>query len=113
MSQGKQPENEALSFFDRMEYNEGNIFSRSEKMFPLLRNERSESRRYHGTHEVRKCFLMKNGTFVDDARIYIGDGTMIAPNVSITAASHPISPKLRAEGYALKILCKQFPSFAK
>ena len=36
---------------------------------------------------------------IDDAHIYIGDGTMIAPNVTIVAASHPISPKLRAEGY--------------
>lgn len=36
---------------------------------------------------------------MDDAQIYIGDGTMIAPNVTIIAASHPVSPKLRAEGY--------------
>lgn len=31
--------------------------------------------------------------------IYIGDGTMIAPNVTILTASHPLSPRLRAEGY--------------
>lgn len=36
---------------------------------------------------------------MDDAQIYIGDGTMIAPNVTIIAASHPVSPKLRAKGY--------------
>lgn len=38
-------------------------------------------------------------TFVDDAQIYIGDGTMIAPNATIIAASHPVSSSLRAEGY--------------
>lgn len=36
---------------------------------------------------------------VDDAQIFIGDETMIAPNVTIIAASHPVSPTLRAKGY--------------
>lgn len=39
-----------------------------------------------------------NCTLVDDAQIYIGDGTRIGPNV-IIAVSHPVSPKLRAAGY--------------
>lgn len=38
-------------------------------------------------------------SLVDDAQIYIGDGTRIGPNVTIIAASHPVSPKLRAAGY--------------
>ncbi|WP_252904476.1 hypothetical protein [Secundilactobacillus silagei] len=46
-----------------------------------------------------KVYVNFNCTFVDDAQIYIGDGTMIAPNVTIIAASHPVSPTLRAEGY--------------
>lgn len=40
-----------------------------------------------------------NATFVDDANIYIGDGTLLAPNVTIITAMHPISLKLRTEGY--------------
>ncbi len=50
-------------------------------------------------HLGKNVYVNFNCTFVDDADIYIGDGTMIAPNVTIVAASHPISPKLRAEGY--------------
>lgn len=36
-----------------------------------------------------------NLTLVDDGYIYIGDGVMLAPNVTIATATHPISPKLR------------------
>ena len=50
-------------------------------------------------HLGKNVYINFNATFVDDAQIYIGDGTMLAPNVTIIAASHPISPKLRAEGY--------------
>ncbi|MBE5817370.1 MAG: sugar O-acetyltransferase [Clostridiales bacterium] len=34
-------------------------------------------------------------TMVDDTHIYVGDGVMIAPNVTIATATHPISPELR------------------
>ena len=37
-------------------------------------------------------------TLVDDANIYIGDMTMIAPNVTITTATHPVLPSLREKG---------------
>lgn len=37
-------------------------------------------------------------TLVDDGHIYIGDYTMIAPNVTIATASHPILPSLRKKG---------------
>lgn len=50
-------------------------------------------------HLGKNVYVNFNSTFVDDAQIYIGDGTMLAPNVTIVAASHPMSPKLRAEGY--------------
>ena len=53
----------------------------------------------HHVHLGEKVYVNFNCTFVDDAQIYIGDGTMIAPNVTIIAASHPVSPTLRAEGY--------------
>ncbi len=38
-------------------------------------------------------------TMVDDTHIYIGDCTMLGPNVTITTAGHPILPELRAKGY--------------
>lgn len=50
-------------------------------------------------HLGNNVYINYNSVLVDDAHIYIGDGTLIAPNVTIVAASHPISPKLRAEGY--------------
>ena len=37
-------------------------------------------------------------TLVDDGNIYIGDMTMIAPNVTITTATHPVLPSLREKG---------------
>lgn len=36
-----------------------------------------------------------NLTLVDDGHIYIGDRTMIGPNVTIATAGHPIMPELR------------------
>lgn len=36
-----------------------------------------------------------NLTLVDDAPISIGDKTLIGPNVTITTATHPVSPGLR------------------
>ena len=39
-----------------------------------------------------------NLTLVDDDNIYIGDNTMIAPNVTICTAAHPILPELRMKG---------------
>lgn len=40
-----------------------------------------------------------NLTLVDDTHIYIGSYTMIAPNVTIATAGHPILPELRQKGY--------------
>ena len=37
-------------------------------------------------------------TFVDDTHIYIGDYTMLGPNVTIATAGHPIDPMLRQMG---------------
>ncbi len=36
-----------------------------------------------------------NATLVDDTHIYIGDYTMLGPNVVIATAGHPILPELR------------------
>ena len=38
-------------------------------------------------------------TCVDDTHIYIGDYTMIGPNVTIATAGHPILPELREQMY--------------
>ena len=38
-------------------------------------------------------------TLVDDTHIYVGDHTMIGPNVTIATAGHPILPELREQGY--------------
>lgn len=40
-----------------------------------------------------------NLTLVDDADIYVGDYTMIGPNVTIATAGHPILPTLRQKAY--------------
>ena len=37
-------------------------------------------------------------TYVDDTHIYIGDYTMLGPNVVVATASHPIDPDLRRRG---------------
>ncbi len=40
-----------------------------------------------------------NLTCVDDTHIYIGEYTMIGPNVTLATAGHPILPKLREQAY--------------
>lgn len=38
-------------------------------------------------------------TCVDDTHIYVGDNTMIGPNVTLASAGHPVLPSLREKGY--------------
>ena len=38
-------------------------------------------------------------TCVDDTHIYVGDYTMLAPNVVLATAGHPICPELREKAY--------------
>ncbi|MBO5246077.1 MAG: sugar O-acetyltransferase [Eubacterium sp.] len=40
-----------------------------------------------------------NLTCVDDTHIYIGDYTMLGPNVVLATAGHPLLPELREKGY--------------
>ena len=40
-----------------------------------------------------------NLTLVDDTFIEVGDNVMMAPNVVLATAAHPILPKLRAKTY--------------
>ncbi|MBR1457031.1 MAG: sugar O-acetyltransferase [Oscillospiraceae bacterium] len=50
-------------------------------------------------HLGRKVWANFNLTAVDDTHIYVGDCTMIGPNVTLAAAGHPIEPGLREQGY--------------
>ena len=60
---------------------------------------------FHSNWGGRHCHFGKmvyanfNLTCVDDTHIYVGDYTMIGPNVTIATAGHPIQPELRAKGY--------------
>lgn len=46
-------------------------------------------------HFGRAVYANFNLTLVDDTHIYVGDHTMIGPNVTIATAGHPILPELR------------------
>lgn len=50
-------------------------------------------------HFGNNVYANFNLTLVDDTHIYVGDNTMLAPNVVIASASHPILPSLRQKGY--------------
>lgn len=49
----------------------------------------------HFVHVGKNVYANSNLTLVDDTHIYIGDSTLIGPNVTIDTAGHPILPELR------------------
>lgn len=49
-------------------------------------------------HLGRNVYSNYGVTFVDDTHIYIGDYTMIGPNVVLATAAHPADPDLRRKG---------------
>ena len=49
----------------------------------------------HHVHLGRNVYANFNLTLVDDTHIYIGDCTMMGPNVTIATAGHPVDPELR------------------
>lgn len=53
----------------------------------------------HHVHMGSSVFCNSHLTLVDDGHIYIGDHTMIASNVVISTAGHPILPILREHNY--------------
>jgi len=53
----------------------------------------------HHCHFGKMVYANYHLTCVDDTHIYIGDYTMIGPNVTIATAGHPILPKLREKVY--------------
>lgn len=50
-------------------------------------------------HFGKNIYTNFNLTLVDDTHIYVGDYTMIGPNVVIATAGHPLLPELRERGY--------------
>lgn len=53
----------------------------------------------HHTHFGKGVYANFNLTLVDDTHIYVGDHTMLGPNVTLATAGHPILPKMREKGY--------------
>ena len=47
------------------------------------------------TYWGNNCYANFNLTLVDDGDIFIGDNVLIAPNVVISTAGHPVDPDLR------------------
>ena len=52
----------------------------------------------HHTHWGSNIYANSNLTLVDDGHIYIGNGVMFGPNVTIATANHPINSELRVRG---------------
>lgn len=53
----------------------------------------------HHVHFGKNVYANFGLTLVDDTHIYVGDYTMIGPNVVIATGGHPILPELREKGY--------------
>lgn len=53
----------------------------------------------HHCHFGKNVYANFHLTCVDDTHIYVGDYTMIGPNVTIATAGHPITPALREQAY--------------
>jgi galactoside O-acetyltransferase len=50
------------------------------------------------THIGDNFYANFNFVVVDDATVTIGDNVMVAPNVTISTAGHPIDPEIRVTG---------------
>jgi len=50
-------------------------------------------------HFGKNVYANFNLTLVDDTHIYVGDYTMLGPNVTVATAGHPILPELREQAY--------------
>lgn len=57
-------------------------------------------------HFGNNVYVNFNFTAVDDSHIYIGDNTMLGPNVTLASAGHPICPPLRAKAYQFNMPVK-------
>lgn len=57
-------------------------------------------------HFGNNVYCNFNFTAVDDGEIFVGDGTMFGPNVTVATAGHPIDPPLREKCYQYNITVK-------
>ena len=57
----------------------------------------------HHVHFGKGVYANFNLTLVDDTHIYVGDYTMLGPNVTIATAGHPIFPELREQAYQYNV----------
>lgn len=57
----------------------------------------------HHVHLGAHIYANFNLTLVDDSHIYIGEYTMIGPNVTIATAGHPIAPEYREKVFQYNI----------
>ena len=53
----------------------------------------------HHVHFGKGVYANFNLTLVDDTHIYVGDCTMLGPNVTLATAGHPVLPELREQAY--------------
>lgn len=67
---------------------------------------------FHSNFGGKHCHFGKgvyanfNLTAVDDTHIFVGDYTMIGPNVTLASAGHPVYPPLREQGYQYNLPVK-------
>ncbi len=54
-------------------------------------------------HFGNNVYANFNLTMVDDTHIYVGDSTMLGPNVVLATAGHPILPELREQAYQYNV----------
>lgn len=54
-------------------------------------------------HLGKGIYINSNVTFVDDEQIFIGDYSMISPNVVFTTSGHPVLPVLREHHYVYNL----------
>lgn len=54
-------------------------------------------------HFGKSVYANFNLTCVDDTHIYVGDYTMLGPNVTLATAGHPICPELREKAYQYNV----------
>ncbi len=57
-------------------------------------------------HFGNSIYANFNLTAVDDTHIFVGDNTMIGPNVTLASAGHPVLPKLREKAYQYNLPVK-------
>ena len=57
-------------------------------------------------HFGNSVYANFNLTAVDDTHIFVGDNTMIGPNVTLASAGHPVLPKLREKAYQYNLPVK-------